>query len=328
MTLGTKARQDSLGSFSRCKMEAHRGCGKPWSHSKSEAKPGLELDSRVHTKGLSVPGKARLRGKTKPARVVASDNLYLLALAAAHALVILGSAGSSPRSHQPATARPQEALWLPAAFCRASGRGRSTTTRRAQAPPRLPPRALPSGKAGGWEVVSVSLGWLASVQRAFPAGETSYFRSRAEETLAAEKPEETWLKAVAPPPTSSESQAVGLLWGAGIFGSERDCLVWSLVSLYHKNEWFCFFFSFSLNKGGPFGFHNSDHLTPSWNVHLGSRAQSLPPQAEPRLAPGPCQPQGQLCQNQWCGDVYGATSTLEDGGGPWSCVHWRPFTAC
>lgn len=70
----------------------------------------------------------------------------------------------------------------------------------------------------------------------FPAGETSYFRSRAEETLAAEKPEETWLKAVAAPPTSSESQAVGLLWGAGIFGSERDCLVWSLVSLYHKNE--------------------------------------------------------------------------------------------
>lgn len=24
---------------------------------------------------------------------------------------------------------------------------------------------------------------------------------------------------------------------------------------------------FSLNKGGSFGFHNSDHLTPSWNAH-------------------------------------------------------------
>ena len=120
---------------------------------------------------------------------------------------------------------------------------------RAQAPsPALSQQllcSLPTGKAGEVEVVSVSLGQPGSsrllshfplLSFSFPAWETSDFRSRAEETLAAEKPEETWLKAVAPPPTSSESQAVGLLWGAGIFGSERDCLVWSLVSLYHKNE--------------------------------------------------------------------------------------------
>lgn len=121
--------------------------------------------------------------------------------------------------------------------------------------------SLPTGKAGEVEVVSVSLGQPGSalvslgpadsfltfplLSFSFPAWETSDFRSRAEETLAAEKPEETWLKAVAPPPTSSsESQAVGLLWGAGIFGSERDCLVWRLVSLYHKNEFFFFFFFF------------------------------------------------------------------------------------
>lgn len=40
-----------------------------------------------------------------------------------------------------------------------------------------------------------------------------------------------------PPSISlSASGAMGLLWGAGIFCSERDCLVWSLFSLYHKNE--------------------------------------------------------------------------------------------
>ena len=33
---------------------------------------------RVRTKGLSVPGKAPIRGETKPRIGVANDNLYLL----------------------------------------------------------------------------------------------------------------------------------------------------------------------------------------------------------------------------------------------------------
>ena len=76
---------------------------------RGKARTGTGFPS-VHTKGLSVPGKARIRAETKPGTGVANDNLYLLALGAAHALVILGSVGSCPRSHQPATARPQEAL--------------------------------------------------------------------------------------------------------------------------------------------------------------------------------------------------------------------------
>lgn len=44
--------------------------------------------------------------------------------------------------------------------------------------------------------------------------------------------------------------------------SERDCLVWSLFSLYRKNEWL--FLPLSLNKGGPFGFHNSDRSSESF----------------------------------------------------------------
>lgn len=53
-----------------------------------------------------------------------------------------------------------------------------------------------------------------------------------------------------------------------------------------------------LNKGGPFGFHKSDHLSPSWNGHLGSRAQRLPllPQRGPCLVWGPMPASCSLCQ--------------------------------
>ena len=76
--------------------------------------------------------------------------------------------------------------------------------------------SLPTRKPGELEVVSVSLGRADSflafplLSFSFPAWETSYFRSRAEETLAAEKPEETWLKAAAPPPTTASHQFIGV----------------------------------------------------------------------------------------------------------------------
>lgn len=78
--------------------------------------------------------------------------------------------------------------------------------------------------------------------------------------------------------------AMGSLIELAFFVSERDCWVWSLFSLYHKNEWL--FLPLSLNKGGPFGFHNSDHPSPSWNGHLGSRAQRLPPSPQRGPVPG------------------------------------------
>lgn len=86
------------------------------------------------------------------------------------------------------------------------------------------------------------------------------------------------------PEIESRLGGCGLTYRAGIFLSERDCLVWSLFSLYHKNEWL--FLPLSLNKGGPFGFHNSDHLSPSWNGHVGSRAQRLPPSPQRGPVPG------------------------------------------
>lgn len=79
-----------------------------------------------------------------------------------------------------------------------------------------------------WRVVSVSLGqpWSSRLISLppfifFPAWETSYFRSRAEETLAAEKPEETWLKAGTASHQFIGVPGCGPALGAGIFGSER-----------------------------------------------------------------------------------------------------------
>lgn len=48
-----------------------------------------------------------------------------------------------------------------------------------------------------------------------------------------------------PPIHLSAAGAVSPLGGAGIFCYERDCLVWSLFSLYHKNDRL---FSLSLSK--------------------------------------------------------------------------------
>lgn len=168
----------------------------------------------------------------------------------------------------------------------------------------------------------------------FPVWETKCFWVKAEEHLALRTESSLYScrTALIPPLISlSASKICGLLCGAGIFCSERDCLVWSLFSLYHKNEWLFFFFlflfpsSFSPNKGGPFGFHNSDHLTPSWNVHLGSRAQSLP-----RLLPGWAMPGPgatlvslQPLPKPACCAAYGAEIYSEDNPGPCLSVHWE-----
>lgn len=68
--------------------------------------------------------------------------------------------------------------------------------------------------------------------------------------------------------------AIGLLSTTGIFCSEK--IVWFGAYFHFTTKMSDFFPLLSLNKGGPFGFHNSDHMTPSWNFCLGSQAQRLP----------------------------------------------------
>lgn len=215
-------------------MESQRGRSNPWLHSKSEAKTRLELNSPASSPGAS-PFPERLVLENKPNLGQTWLNTtyiyFLLAMIypAAQALVIPGSADPFPQS-QPAEPpgqpqsdhrRPRDSGLHPA-WRSWAGRLAATPPGTGSCPgfPRTAPLlpSIPTRKDRVHEVSSS------------PAWETTDFWSKAEGNLS-RRSGETW-----PPITSSASEAVGLRWGAGIFCSERDCLVWSLVSLHHKNE--------------------------------------------------------------------------------------------
>lgn len=101
-------------------------------------------------------------------------------------------------------------------------------------------------------------------------------------------------------------------------------MVWSLFSLYHKNEWLSP--PLSLNKGGPFGFHNSSHLTPSWNGHLGSRDFLLCHRGARAWFGGLASPTAASANaSVLCCAVYGAIIHSEDNTGPASLLTGWPF---
>lgn len=121
--------------------------------------------------------------------------------------------------------------------------------------------SLPTGKAGEVEVVSVSLGQPGSalvslgladsfltfplLSFSFPAWETSDFRSRAEETLAAEKPEETWLKGWHRLPPVHRSPRLWACSGELAFSARRE-IVW-FGGWFHFTTKMSFFFLFFLS---------------------------------------------------------------------------------
>lgn len=85
-------------------MEAQRGNPIPGKHSKSEATPGLELNSPWFflAKRLSIPGRLVLENKLKSGQAwLTSTYIYFLLVMAdptVHALLIPGSADCCPRS--------------------------------------------------------------------------------------------------------------------------------------------------------------------------------------------------------------------------------------
>lgn len=221
-----------------------------------------------------------------------------MAYAAVQALVIPGSADCCPSSHRAATGglvTPGYILWEGLAHAEGGLRvsARQWHVREAPAACRplcpcslpglslhsaspFPPTQWDGVKGQDWpSQVDLSL----SPSFSIPAWEFNYFWSKAEENLAgraedfAEAVRQTWhgLPSVYQPPR---------LWahsGELVFSALRK-VVWFGDSFYFTTKMSDFFpLSLSLNKGEPFGFHNSDHLTSSWNLHLGSRAQSLLP---------------------------------------------------
>jgi hypothetical protein len=116
------------------------------------------------------------------------------------------------------------------------------------------------------------------------------------------------------------------------------CSVELTFSALRGTVWFgaCFYFTTKmsgfppslLNKGEPFGFHNSNHLTSSWNILLGSRAQSLPglplswamPDSGAMPASLQRRPMPVYCA------VVGAVIHCEDNHGPCVCPLGSHFT--
>lgn len=134
----------------------------------------------------------------------------------------------------------------------------------------------------------------------FSAWETKYFWSKTEENLTG-RPAKALLRLWKTflHPSVSASRAVGLLCGAGIFSSER--IVWFGACFRFTTKMSDFFFSLSLNKGGPFGFYNSGHLTPSWNSIWEAGHKAF------LAAPRPCHvwPQGRASLAAACAKASG-----------------------
>ena len=158
----------------------------------------------------------------------------------------------------------------------------------------------------------------------FPVRKAKYFWGKAGwRTVAA------WGYSSDVPEIEPRLGGCGFTYRAGIFASQRGCLVWNLFSLYHKNEWL--FLPLSLTKAGHLvSITQIIRVLPgmaTWEA--GSRDFLLHHRGAPCLVWGPCQPPSPLqpLPMPVCCAVYGAVIHSEDNEALLPCSLGGHFTS-